>query len=78
MEEKKCDYSQAIDNVYENLEGYEPKNKRRVLIVLDDIIADMESNEKLSPIVTGLFQRKMKLNIPLVLHHNLISKCLKL
>ena len=35
----------------------------RVLIVFDDMIADMESNQKLSPIVTELFLRGRKLNI---------------
>ena len=38
------DYSQTIDNIYENLEDYNPTNKRRALIVFDDIIADMECN----------------------------------
>ena len=38
----------------------------RVLIVFDDVIAAMESNEKLSPIVTELFLRREKLNIWLV------------
>ena len=36
------DYSQTIVVVYENLEDYYPTIKRRVLIVFDDIIADME------------------------------------
>ena len=37
------DYSQKIDDVYENLEDYNSTKKRRVLIVFDDMIADMES-----------------------------------
>ena len=37
-----------------------------MLIVFDDKIADIESNEKLSPIVTELFLRGRKLNISLV------------
>ena len=49
------DYSQTIHDVYENLEDYNPTKKRRVLIVFDDMITDMEFNEKLSPIVTELF-----------------------
>ena len=49
------DYSQTINHLYENLEDYNPARKGRVLIVFDDMIADMESNEKLSPIVTELF-----------------------
>ena len=40
--------------------------KRTVLVVFDDMIADMESNKKLSPIVTKLFLRGRKLNIFLV------------
>ena len=40
------DYSLTIDDVYENLEVYNPKKKRRVLIAFDDMIADMESNKK--------------------------------
>ena len=57
------DCSQTIDHVYENLEDYNHAKKGRVLILFDDIIADMESNEKLSPIVTELFLRRRKLNI---------------
>ena len=40
------DYSQTIDDVYENLEDYNPTKKRRVLIVFDDMIADIKSNKK--------------------------------
>ena len=59
------DYSQKI-NVYDNLEDYNPTKKRRVIIVFDDMIADMESTKKLSPIVTELFLRGRELNISLV------------
>ena len=54
------DYSQIIDDVYENLEDYNPTKKRRVLTVFHDMIADLESNKKLSPGVTGLFLRGKK------------------
>ena len=60
------DYSQAIDDVYENLENYNPTKKRRVLIVSDDMIADLESNKKEIPVVTELFLRRRKLSISLV------------
>ena len=36
---------------------FNPTKKRRMIIVFDDMIADMESNKKLSPIVTELFLR---------------------
>ena len=38
-------YSQTIDDIYENLEDYNPTKKRRVLILFDDMIADIESNK---------------------------------
>ena len=47
------DYSQTIDDVYENLEDYNPTKKRTMF---NDMI-DMESNKKLSPKVTELFLR---------------------
>ena len=58
------DYSQTIDD--ENLENYTPTKKKKVLIVFDDIIADVEANKKLIGIVTELFLRGKKLNISLV------------
>ena len=59
------DYLQTIDDVYENLEDYNPTKKKRMLIVLHDMIADLESNKKLSPKVTELFLRGRELNIPI-------------
>ena len=47
------DYSQTIEGVYKNLEDYNPTSKRKVLIVLDDMIASMEPNKKMSSIVTN-------------------------
>ena len=57
-----------MDDVYENLnlEDYNSTKKRRVLIMLGDMIADMESNKKLSPIFAELFLRGRKHNILLV------------
>ena len=60
------DYSQIIDYVNENLEDYNPTRKRRVLRVFDAMISETESNRKLSPIVTELFLREIKLNISIV------------
>ena len=41
------DYSQTCDDVYENLEEYNPTKKRKVLIVFDKMIADIEANKKI-------------------------------
>ena len=49
-----CGDSQAIDDVYENFEDYNPTNKRKVLAVFDDMLADKEANTKLSPFLTEL------------------------
>ena len=46
-----------MDDIYKNIEEYNPKNKRRILIVFDDMTADMLSNKKLNPIGTELFTR---------------------
>ena len=62
------DYSQTIDEVYENFEDYNLTMKKWVLIVFDDMIAYMDSNKKLSPIVTELLLRGRKLNISLVFY----------
>ena len=55
-----------MDDVYENLEDYNPTKKRKLLTVFDDTIADIKANKKLSPIVNELFIRGRKLNISLV------------
>ena len=36
------DYSQTIDNVYENLEDSDSRKKRKVLAVFDDMTADIK------------------------------------
>ena len=72
------DYSQTIDDVCRYLEDYNPATKRiRALIVFDDMIADMESNKKLSLIVTELVLRRRKLNTSIFLFHSRVSKYLK-
>ena len=57
------EYSNDMLDVYRNMEDYNPVKKRKVLIVFDDIIADMINNTKLNSIVTELFIRGRKLNI---------------
>ena len=50
-------------NICKDIEEYNPNKKRKILIVFDDMIADMLSNKKLNPIITELFIRGRKLNI---------------
>ena len=60
------EYSNDMQDVYKNIEDYNPIKKRKVPIIFDDMIADMINNNKLNPIVTELFIRARKLNIPIV------------
>ena len=50
-------------DIYKNMEEYNPNKKCKILIVFDDMIADILSNKKLNAIVTELFIRGRKLNI---------------
>ena len=43
-----------------------PNKKRRILIVFDDLIADIMTNKKFQAIIKELFSRCRKLNISLV------------
>ena len=60
------EYSNDMQDVYKNIEDYNPIKKRKILLVFDDMIVDMISNNKLNPIVTELFIRGRKLNISIV------------
>ena len=60
------EYSNDMQDIYKNIEDYNPIKKRKVLIIFDDMIADMISNNKLNPIVTELLIRGRKLNISVV------------
>ena len=60
------EYSNDMQDVYKNIEDYNPIKKRKILIVFDDMIAYMINNNKLNPIVTELFIRDRKLNISIV------------
>ena len=52
-----------MDNVYENIDGYNPSRKREILIVFEDMIADIMTNKKFKAIIRELFIRCRKLNI---------------
>ena len=41
-----------MDDICKNIEEYNPNEKRKILIVFDDMIADTLSNKKINPIVT--------------------------
>ena len=54
----------------ENSNDMQDVKERQILIVFDDMIADMINNKKLNSIVTELFIRSRRLNISFVFIHN--------
>ena len=60
----KC--SNTMDDVYENIDDYNPSRKRKTLIVFDDMIADVMTRKKFQAIIKELFIRCRKLNTSLV------------
>ena len=60
------EYSNDMHDVYKNIDQYNPDKENKILIVFDDLIADMIHNKKLNSIVIELFIRGRKLNISLI------------
>ena len=60
------DCSNTMDDVYENIDHYNPNRKRKVLIVFDDMIADIMTNKMFQSVNKELFIRCRKTNISLV------------
>ena len=54
-----------MNDVYKNIDNYNP-NRRKILIVFDDMIADIMTNKKFQSIIKELFIRCRKLNVSLV------------
>ena len=59
------EFSNRMDDVYQNIDDYNTRRKRNILIVFDDMIADIMSNKKFQAIIKELFIRCKKLNISL-------------
>ena len=55
-----------MQDVYKNIDMDNPDKENKILIVFDNMFADMINNKKLNSIVTELLFRGRKLNISLV------------
>ena len=55
-----------MNDIYKNIEEYNPSRNCKILKYFDDMIADIFINKKLNPVVTELFIRDRKQNIYLV------------
>ena len=40
------EYSNTMDDFYNNIDEYNPKRKRKIIIVLDDMIANIMTNKR--------------------------------
>ena len=60
------EYSNTMDDVYKNIDDYNPTRRKKILIVFDDMIADIMTNKKFQAIIKELFIRCRKINISLV------------
>ena len=58
------EYSNTMDDVYNNIDYYNPRRQRKILIVFD-MIADIMTNKRFQEIIKELFIRCRKWNISL-------------
>ena len=56
-----------MDDVYSNIDDYNPNRTRKILIVFDDVIAHIMTDKTFQAIIKELFIRCRKLNISLIL-----------
>ena len=54
------EYSNDMEDIYKNIENYNTGKKRKILIVFDDMVADIINNKKINPVVTELFIKGSK------------------
>ena len=47
-----------MGDIYKSIEEYNPNEKRKILILFEDIIADVLSNKNLNPIVSDLLEEE--------------------
>ena len=69
------EFSNDMQDVYKNIEDYNPGKKRKILIVFDNMITDMINNKNLNPVVTESFIRG--LNNLIFLSYLLLNRILK-
>ena len=62
-----AEYSQRMDNVYEDMNEYYLIRKRKKLMVFNDMIVDIITNKKFQIVIEDKFIRCRKLNMFLIL-----------
>ena len=72
------EHSNTIDDIYNNIDYYNPTRKRKILIVFNDMIADIMTHKKSSATIKELFITCGKLNMYLVYYHAVLFFCSKI
>ena len=60
------EYSDDMNNVYGDISNYNRKRDKKVLLVFDDMIADIEYDKNFKKIIKELCYRTRKLNVSIV------------
>ena len=60
------EYSNDMNDVFTNINDYNKQRKRKVLIIFDNMMADIMNNKDFKAIVKELFIRCRKLNVSIV------------
>ena len=60
------EYSDDMDDVLDDINNYNKNRDKKVLILFDDMIADIEYNKKIKRIIKELFYRARKINVSIV------------
>ena len=60
------EYSDNMNDVYADISNYNKKRENKVLIVFDNMIADIEYNKNFTKMIKELFYRGRKMNISIV------------
>ena len=61
------EYSDDMDDVFDDINNYNKNRNKKVLIVFDDMIADKEYNKNFKRIIKELFYRALKINVSIVI-----------
>ena len=71
------EYSDDMNDVLDDINNYNKNRDKKVLIVFDDMIADIEYNKKFKRIIKELFYRAHKINVSIVFIMQLYFRALK-
>ena len=71
------EYSDNMNDVYANINNYNKNRDKKVLIVFDDMIADIEYNKNFKQIIKELFYGARKINVSIVFIRQCYFRALK-